>query len=43
MKASADLEEVFVKCDNCSENFKTAPGLKDQYNQAHSSQYEKSW
>ena len=43
MNAFPDLEEVFVKCDDCSENFKTAPGLKDHYNQGHNSQYEKSW
>ena len=30
MKASAVLEEVFVKCD-----FKTALALKDHRNQAH--------
>ena len=29
MKASAVLEEVFVKCDHCGKNFKTAQGLKD--------------
>ena len=35
MKASAVLEEVFVKCDHCGENFKTAQGLKDHCDQAH--------
>ena len=35
MKASAVLEEVFVKCDNCCKNFKTAQGLKDHCDQAH--------
>ena len=35
MKASAVLEEVFVKCDHCGKNFKTAQGLKDHCDQAH--------
>ena len=35
MIASAVLEEVFVKCDNCGKNFKTTQGLKDHYDQAH--------
>ena len=35
MKASAVLEEVFVKCDLCGEKFKTAQGLKDHCDQAH--------
>ena len=37
MRASAVLEEVFVKCDNCGENFKTAKGFKDHCDQAHQS------
>ena len=32
MKASAVLEEVFVKCD---QKFKTAQGLKDHCDQAY--------
>jgi hypothetical protein len=28
MKASAVLEEVFVNCDHCGKNFKTAQGFK---------------
>ena len=35
MKASAVLEEVFVNCDNCGKNIKTAQGLKDHCDQAH--------
>ena len=35
MKASAVLEEVFVKCDHCGNNFKTAQGLKDHCDHAH--------
>ena len=35
MKASAVLDEVFVKCDRFGENFKTAQGLKDHCDQAH--------
>ena len=35
MKASAVLEEVFVKCDYCGKNFKTTQGLKDHCDQAH--------
>ena len=35
MKASEFLEEVFVKCDNCGENFKTTQDLKDRCDQAH--------
>ena len=35
MRASAVLEEVFVKCDNCGKKFKTAPGLTDYCDQAH--------
>ena len=35
MKASAVLEEVFVKFDHCGKNFKTAQGLKDHCDQAH--------
>ena len=35
MKASEVLEEVFVKCDNCGENFKTTQDLKDHCDQAH--------
>lgn len=35
MKASEVLEEVFVKCDNCGENFKTTQDLKDRCDQAH--------
>ena len=35
MESSAVLEEVFVKCDHCGENFKTAQGLKDHCDQAH--------
>ena len=33
IKAYAVLEEVFVKCDNCGKNFKTAQG--DHCDQAH--------
>ena len=29
MKDCAVLEEVFLKCDHCGKNFKTAQGLKD--------------
>ena len=35
MKASAVPEEVFVRCDHCGENFKTAQGLKIHCDQAH--------
>ena len=35
MKASTVLEEVFVNCDNCGKNIKTAKGLKDHCDQAH--------
>ena len=35
MRASAFLEEVFLKCDNCGKNFKTAQGLKYHCDQAH--------
>ena len=35
MKASEVLEKVFVKCDNCGENFKTTQDLKDRCDQAH--------
>ena len=35
MKASAVLDEVFVKCDHCGKNFKTAQGLTDHCDQAH--------
>ena len=35
MKASEVLEEAFVKCDNCGENFKTEHGFKDHCDQAH--------
>ena len=42
MKATAVLEEVFVMCDNCGENFKTAQGLKDQYDQPHKNLPKKS-
>jgi hypothetical protein len=31
MKASAVLEEVFVKCDHCGKNFQTAQGLKQPF------------
>ena len=37
MKASTVLEEVFVNCDNCGKNIKTAQGLKDHCDQAHQS------
>ena len=35
MKDSEVLEEVFVKCDHCGENFKTAQGLKYHCDEAH--------
>ena len=35
MKASEVLKEVFVKCDNNGENFKTTQDLKDRCDQAH--------
>ena len=35
MKASAVLGEVFVTCDNCDKNIKTAQGLKDHCDQAY--------
>ena len=35
MKASAVLEEFFLKCDDCGKIFKTAQGLKDHHDQAH--------
>ena len=35
MKASEVLEEVFVKCDNCGQNFKTTQDLKDNCDQTH--------
>ena len=35
IKASEVLEEVFLKCDNWGENFKTKPGFKDHRDQAH--------
>ena len=30
LKDSEFLEEVFAKCENCSENFKTTQCVKDQ-------------
>ena len=35
MKASAVLEIVFVKCDNCCKNFKTEQGFKDHCDKPH--------
>ena len=35
MKASEVLEEVFLNCDNCGENFKTTQRLKDHFDQGH--------
>ena len=35
MKASEVLKEVFLKCNNFGENFKTTQGLKDHCDQAH--------
>ena len=35
MKSCEVLEEVFVKWDNCGENFKTTQGFKDHCDQAH--------
>ena len=42
MKASAVLEEVFVKYDHSGEKFKTAQGLKDYCDQAHQNLPKKS-
>ena len=42
MKDSEVLEEVFVKCDTCGKNFKTAQGLKYHWDQAHKNLPKKS-
>ena len=35
IKASEILEEVFIKCINCGEDFKTTQGLKNHCDQAN--------